>query len=419
MIAGCTFVASKPEPVNDVLGIAQNFEPYINNYVENHDHNKSMYETHYFEPWHYQQAPKTLDSVLWPFDVYTKGDIFGNTLQKRETEYFENLQKEANFKVYDTVKTYALSTTFCNLKNFPTHKPLFRDFKQAGEGFPFDYNQNSAVHANEPLYISHYSQSGGWVYVFTSYASGWLRSRDIAIPTPKHRILWEYSVKVHILKDATALYDAQGRYIDNGRIGMLLPLIRTAKKYELLYAMRGSDGSAIYTKIALPKEEGVIGSLALTKENLTQVGNAFLGQEYGWGGVFEDRDCSSMLRDYFSLFGIWLPRNSFKQSQIGEIYSLKELDRDQKIALIQDHAIPFETLLYKKGHIMLYLGVEKNTIIAFHDTWGIKTKQFGKEGRYIIGRSVISTLDIGSNLEDYDETANLLDKLESFNIVTH
>ena len=418
MMTGCSFSPSKPFSSKELLGIPQDFRAYTKDYVFRGDINASLYETHYFEAWHYEKAPKTLDKVLWPYDVYAKGDIYGNTLQKRDKSYFEKLLQKANFKAYDTLKAYAISTVYAHMKNFPSNKPLFRNPDEAGEGFPFDYNQNSAVHANEPLYLSHYSKSGEWVYVFTAYASGWLRSREVAFIEPRHRILWEHSLKVHLLSDTSALKGEDGTFLEKGRIGMLLPLISQKEHYKLLFAKRGLNGKAIYTAVSLPLEFGSTQPLLFSADTLADMGNIMIGQEYGWGGLFEDRDCSSMLRDYFSLFGIWLPRNSFQQSKIGLIYDLKGLDRNEKIAMIRNHAIPFETLFYKAGHIMLYLGMYHGKITIFHDTWGVKTKQFGKEGRYIIGKSVISTLDLGSNLTDYDEDANLLEKIESFNVLT-
>jgi len=383
------------------------------------DINSSAFEQHYFAPWHYHSAPKTLSDILWPYRSYTKGITYGSTLQILDTSYFDRLKIESNFTAFDSIRAPALSLKFSHLRNFPTHHPVFRDPKRAGEGFPFDYNQNSGIHANEPLYISHYSQSKEWVYVFTAYASGWLPSRSVALILPQHKQLWEHAKQVHILKDTIALYDKKSDFVLKARIGMLLPLVKeSASSYTLLAAVAGENNYASFSQVIVDKRDATIAPLPFDKASLRTIGDQLINQNYGWGGLYEDRDCSSMLRDYFSIFGIWLPRNSFQQSLIGKVVSIKDMNTTQKIQTITQKAIPFQTLLYKPGHIMLYLGVYDGKILIFHDTWGIKTLSDGVEGRYIIGKSIISTLNLGSKLSDYDPHNNLLKKLESFNIVS-
>ena len=140
---------------------------------------------------------------------------------------------------------------------------------------------------------------------------------------------------------------------------------------------------------------------------------------YGWGGMYGQRDCSSTLRDMFAPFGIWLPRNSFQQSKIGKVIDLSSLTDDEKIGIIKEKAIPFQTLLYKRGHIVLYVGTINDEIIIFHNTWGIKTKEVEKEGRVVIGKTIFSTLKLGQNQKNYDKEAEILRNLRSMNIVTN
>ena len=103
---------------------------------------------------------------------------------------------------------------------------------------------------------------------------------------------------------------------------------------------------------------------------------------------------------------------------MGEVFSLKEMNREEKLKEIKTKGIPFETFLYRQGHILLYLGEYQGRLMVMHNVWGIKTKKEEKNGRKIIGKTVISTLDLGCNQPDYDKENNLLDKLESMNIIT-
>jgi len=152
--------------------------------------------------------------------------------------------------------------------------------------------------------------------------------------------------------------------------------------------------------------------------NIAMILNEVSKVKYGWGGMYGDRDCSSIIRDFFAPFGLWLPRNSYEQSKVGKIISFEGMSDAEKLVLIKEKAVPFETLLYKKGHILLYVGIKNSEPIVFHATWGVKTKKDGKEGRFIIGKPIFSTLELGSNLKDYDKEASILTQLKSMNILT-
>ncbi|MGE4397820.1 MAG: glycoside hydrolase, partial [Sulfurimonas sp.] len=106
------------------------------------------------------------------------------------------------------------------------------------------------------------------------------------------------------------------------------------------------------------------------------------------------------------------------QSKIGKVISLENLSDDEKIDIIKEKAIPFETLLYKRGHVVLFVGTYNDEIVVFHNTWGIKTKSETDEGRVIIGKPIFSSLRLGQYQENYDEEAEILKNLTSMNILT-
>jgi len=60
------------------------------------------------------------------------------------------------------------------------------------------------------------------------------------------------------------------------------------------------------------------------------IGRELLGEPYGWGGKLKTRDCSTFTRDFFSTFGIYLPRNSRQQAKSWKFYTSKRLSRADK-----------------------------------------------------------------------------------------
>lgn len=418
LLGGCSKVAL---PVADLQYYPQKVEPYLP-LMEEHNELLSIqnnYLEHYFSIWDVTHPPMSSDACMWPFESYTSKEAFGENLLPLGSEWFERMRSESDFDAFGSLNGYAMTRNFTSLRNFPTHKPLFYNPSRAGEGFPFDYMQNSAVHANEPLFVSHYSKSRAWIYVFTAYASGWIRASEIIFLSPEETLTYRNHRFAYVIKEKSAFYDQQGRFIFNGRVGQLLPLLRKEGGKAVLQAVRADEhASARYTETEVDAATIHSGPMRLTRQNMTIVANALIGLNYGWGGLYEERDCSAMLRDLYAPFGIWLPRNSFQQSNTGDVTDLSTFDDKQKAAYIKANAIPFETLLYRRGHIVLYLGVYEEQIAVFHDLWGIKTVNFGESGRVIVGKSAISSLHIGDEQEGYDKNNNLLHKIERMATVT-
>jgi hypothetical protein len=145
-----------------------------------------------------------------------------------------------------------------------------------------------------------------------------------------------------------------------------------------------------------------------------------IGEPYGWGGLYGNRDCSSMTRDFFAVFGIWLPRHSEDQvKEAGTYIDLQGLSPEQKEKMILEKGVPYLSLLWRKGHVMLYIGQKDGRALIFHNIWGIRTKDLqGREGRKIIGQAVITTLQPGQELINIDSAAgSLLDNIAAMNIL--
>ncbi len=158
--------------------------------------------------------------------------------------------------------------------------------------------------------------------------------------------------------------------------------------------------------------------LKLNSNNLNKIIKEVSKTKYGWGGIYGQRDCSSTMMDLFSPFGIYLPRNSSLQANIGKVIDLSVMNDSRKTEIIKEKGIPFQTLLYKKGHIVLYVGILNDEVIVLQNVWGIKTKKDNKEGRYIVGKTVFSTLKFGDELKYYDKDSELLKNIMSMNILT-
>ena len=412
---------SEPEVViHDLVNIPQNVKEYTDG-IENKElyDTQNEYEKSYFSMWNIKKASQTLEDIQWPFRYFDTTQSYGENLLPIKKEFLDEMYKESNFDEYSTLNKKALTLKYSNIRALPTTKPLLKDPKLAGEGFPFDYLQNSSVNANTPIFVSHYSKDKQWVYIFSSFANGWLKSNEVVFIDDEYATLWQNAKQILITKEGEPLFSISGESLFDTRIGMMFALIdEKINTYTILTVSAYKNSKPMFNMSTISKHIATKEILKLNETNLNKIVKEVSKTNYGWGGVYEQRDCSSMLMDMYVPFGIWLPRNSSNQSKMGEVIDLKNLSDSDKIKIIKEKAVPFETLLYKKGHIVLYVGIYNNEVIVFHNTWGIKTKDGEKEGRFIVGKAIFSTLRLGDELKNYDKDAELLKNIESMNTIT-
>ena len=167
-----------------------------------------------------------------------------------------------------------------------------------------------------------------------------------------------------------------------------------------MVASAGDERRAVTSVARLPRETAAPFPLAFDGKNLALIGNQLLGQPYGWGEMYGLRDCSAMLRDLFLPFGIWLPRTAADQiASAGQRRDLTSLGPREKEETIRREGRPFLTLLYKPGHIMLYVGTDpQGRPLVFHNIWSIRVKDATGERPQFIGKAVITTLEPGKEL---------------------
>lgn len=359
----------------------------------------------YFKPWHMKSMQITKKQSQWGY-AYKNMHMFGENYQTIKHEWFKKVIENSNTKAFDTIQKKAITICNSHLKVFPSLKPMFKDYTKAGEGFPFDYNQNTSIKINAPLYVSHYSKDKAWAYVSSSSASGWIRIKDIAFVDDTLANKFQSNKLYVATEDNTPIYKNK-IFRDYVNIGTIFPL----RKNKLMTIIRDTKGKGYLSYISSNKNIIPL-PLKFSQKNITKILNAMIDKPYGWGGLYNNRDCSLLTKDFLTPFGFALQRNSFAQTKNGSYISVKNKSNSEKLRLLKEKGIPFLTLIYIKGHISLYLGIYDNTPVMFHSTWGIKTRHEDENGRIIIGRSVISSLEMGKEFEIYDPKSNYLAKMQ-------
>jgi len=371
------------------------------------------YNQKFFMPWSLKKIDKPLNEMKWPFRSVTKRTIYNSRGKVILSRTYKKWIKNANFSKLDTLHQKGITTRHVNLRALPTAKPFYHDPKKTGEGFPFDYNQNSSYHLNTPLYVSHYSRDRKWAYVRGSAAYGWIKVSGMAIVDNRFAKKFKNNNYAVVVRDNLKLYH-NDKYLSLVKLGTIFPMTKSSskdKKKAYIFARRGSKGNAILKTVTTSKS-GLIAKkpIPMTANNAAMIAKQFYNEPYGWGGLLQTRDCSSFTKDYFAPFGIFLRRNSSKQARDGDYCNIRGIPKGKKKRTIISKAKPFRSMLYVPGHIVLYLGQYKGEPVIMHTYWGARLKNGSKK---ILARTVITTMEPGKELKEIKESSKLANTLKA------
>jgi hypothetical protein len=396
--------------VQDTIDIPQNLTQFASQseYMsaeEQLDYD-AKYNEKFFAPWNLTTMDLDKGEKTWQF-MFAKRKMYhryGDIIPK---SWFKKEIKNSNFENYDSIDKPAIIIKHSDIKLYPTDKEFYYNTNRAGEGFPFDYNQNSSIYVNTPIFISHYSLDKQWVYIKAPFAFGWVKVENIAWVTQSFKEKFQMGATAIATTDNLDLSTQSGESISLIKLGTIFPMNPETREY---YTARKDEKGYAYLDKLIPKAINIIARkpIKFNHFNISYIGKQLVGEPYGWGGKLKTRDCSTLTRDFFAPFGIYLPRNSKQQAQSGDYISLKGLSAREKTSTILSYGKPCRSLLIVPGHVTIYLGQKDGEPIIMHDYWGARLKNGGK---HILGRSVITTTKVGKERPDIKEKSMLINTI--------
>jgi hypothetical protein len=350
-------------------------------------------------PWDAEAVRPGDDDVRKPFLAFVANLGYGQNLLPHSQEFADALLENATGQAIDA---RAITVANTNIRQLPTDRPRFEAIAQAGEGFPFDTFQESALWAGSPVRLWRVTRDGQWGMVDSACGRGWIPMRDLAEVDEKLVDLYRRQMWVALTRDHVTVGGAAGPCVVT-HIGAVFPLINEGDDgLEVLLPVRDADGRCLPRRAKISKNNASVMPIPANPRAVAELAREMIGQPYGWGGMFQGRDCSSTVRDLLIPLGIPMPRNSAAQAAAWVSIPLKSLPPQQREDAILKDGMPFLSLVRIPGHIALYLGRYDDRAVILHNTWGIRTRRDGVEGRKIIGRCVITTLQPGVELTNID-----------------
>jgi cell wall-associated NlpC family hydrolase len=393
---GASYLPADPDaPIADYV----NQVVYAEEYLRRH-----------FAPWgsedmsHLDLTPEMLEAY---HKSVAKKQYYARDGKPFPRKAMEDVVKNGEVKMGEPPRP-GVAIRHADVRVFPYDKPLYASpavASGANGRLRLDALQNSTVRPGEPLAVYNASGDSDWLFVATGSVVGWVKASSVSLVDYDFIDLFTMSEKYVVARDNVEVRGGNGETLFRLKLGTVLPV----EGGDVLLPVRGRDGMAGVMRRKAADVGAEPFPMRFTPRNAASAMEQMMGEPYGWGGSMGLRDCSAMTRDYFSLFGVWAPRNSGDQSMTGARVSLKNTPSGERGGLIVRQAVPFATLIHMPGHIMLYIGVYDGEPAVFHNTWGVLTRG----GRAVVGRAVVSSLKLGAEIPDKPANSLLVDRIDA------
>ncbi len=335
----------------------------------------------------------------------------GEPVDEAFAERISAVLEQADPAAFQTVR-YGIAVRRTDLRAYPTEE-IITDEK--GD-IDFDYIQLSGVAVNEPVIIRGQTADGQWYYCCSDNCSGWIPAADTAICRSRSEWLSAWKIpadRVLVVTDSRFALEYSNTHPETSGLVLTMGTVleradagspagtgsgelignRSAYQNHVVYVpVRNGDGSYGKVKVLISERHKVReGYVPLTRRNILETAMNALGDAYGWGGMLSAEDCSSFLHGLYACFGLRLPRNTTWQSAAPLFrMDLNYLPDEQKLEVIR--ALPAGTMLYFRGHAMLYLGEKDGKAFVLSSVSSVMDPE-GK-GKLRVRSVVINSLDL-------------------------
>jgi cell wall-associated NlpC family hydrolase len=295
--------------------------------------------------------------------------IYGINFRPYDEKWLNKIRDNmnlSNLAPHYNPQNRAIATGNIAIRALPTYDRGFYNHKIAGEGYPFDNLQLAAVNPGTPLYILTTSRDRRWYLVLAPEYLGWVESLCVARVDAKFIKKWRYMANqktIGFIRSDVSVLNQYGHYQFSGYVGMFLPAAThyssSDARIRVLIPIKMPDDTAKIGSAKLNSQDVVVLPLVATPKNFAKVLSSLHNRPYAWGGMDSYNDCSAEMKAIFALFGIFLPRNSTFQLLAGKTVNLDNESPEMRLKYLSEHGVAFLTIVYIKGHVLLYLGNHK------------------------------------------------------------
>ena len=295
--------------------------------------------------------------------AYLKKRIFGSSLAVpyNEREIGRFIGDMALDRVPDEVTIrYAITVRPSRVRIAPTFPPQEVGLSQNGKT-RWDMFNVCVLKIAQPVTVLHQSQTGEYVFVYSSEGCGWVRADDVAFGTPEAIARFSDPPRFAVATaDRVMFYSDPSCTYASGWFGMgsRLPLADSNMPRAIKIPVRMTNGRLITETAWLAGDSDVSeGWLPYTRRAVVTTAFKLLDTPYDWTGGWYGRNHVSQYRDIFACFGFQLPYEGELLTYYGhsEKVALPAMGKKGQFRVMLEHE-PFITIQSCGHHAQLLLG---------------------------------------------------------------
>jgi hypothetical protein len=252
----------------------------------------------------------------------------------------------------------------------------------------FESFQESTIFPGDPVVIAHTSLDGQWYFIVSPRYAAWVEKSAIAEGSAEqvlshaektpYRVITGDKVRTVFTPEAPEVSELQ---LD---MGTRIPLANLPpdqpvngqgpyESWTLELPTRADDGSLHFQPALLQRQaDSAPDYLPLTRANIIRQAFKFLGERYGWGHLYNGRDCSGFVSDVYRSLGVQMPRNTGDQATSPalphRLFTAKD-DHATRMKALADAQVG--DLIYIPGHVMMFLGRVDGEPYVIQDVGGV------------------------------------------------
>lgn len=336
------------------------------------------------------------------FDKHICQTYWAYNRQKIRQEFWDLLMQEVDIHSFPNAIYNAVMVVSADVRMMPTDLPIY----PTEESYTIDHFQISQINYNTPVKVMHCSQSRRWAFIVSGHLFGWVKMSQLAKVKTCDQSIWLAATDWRIMIEDDYDVKEKKEWLFRTRIGQIFP--KSPKGIACVTRMMSGYAKIIYCQI--PDAYHHPFPYVMNHDNWFNLIRKLLAKPYGWGDIYGMRDCSRLIVDLWSCFGIWLPRLSGDQARLSTVITIPP-KVDNRLSWIRDNGHPGETILYMPGHVVLYMGEVDNEPIIFQSIWG------PKNSGYWIGESALMSLSFDKSLGEHYTT--FLDRITRVILVSN
>ena len=279
---------------------------------------------------------------------------------------------------------YGIAVHRVSLRNLPTNLRAF-----PGKGLQdFEAFQESTIFPGDPVVIVHTSRDGQWYFVVSPRYAAWVEASAIAVGSREQVLAYAAKAPYRVITGdkLRTVYTPEAAAVSELQLdmGTRIPLAQLPpdqpvngqgpyEAWTLELPIRADDGSLRFQPALLQrKDDSQADYLPLTQANIVRQAFKFLGERYGWGHLYNGRDCSGFVSDVYRSMGVQMPRNTGDQASSPALHFRAFTAKDDHAARMQAIAgAQVGDLIYIPGHVMMFLGWDNGQPYVIQDVGGL------------------------------------------------